>query len=157
MQVWLESRHLATLLLWLEKSGVNVRFRSEIVRVALEQLVYHLIESGEIEMVELAEDAQNMLERRFGVDNNPSGRGIRNKIHNLQIDAKRSENRTPDTATGITGAKDEFTMSPAQLAEFERIYKEERSKVTKAQADEQLARAKKNMKFDENGVVQLLN
>jgi hypothetical protein len=90
MQVWLQSRHLATLLKWLEDEGMFVRFRSEIVQITLEQVVEHLVSTGVVEMVEYAEDAQKLLER-FEVKSNIDGRGRggKNTFHNLTLDDRR--------------------------------------------------------------------
>ena len=91
-QVWLESRHLATVMRWLDREGWFVRFKSDIVRTCVEQVFYHIVENELGEVVDFADDARRMLESRFGVDsNNASGKGLRNAAHNMVLDERRRE------------------------------------------------------------------
>ena len=93
MQVWLQSRHLATLMKWIEKEGFvsMVRFRSDILKIVVEQLVIHLTESGAVKMIDTAQEAHAILEGRFGIPCNPQEKGRRNTIHNFELDDRRYE------------------------------------------------------------------
>jgi len=167
MQVWLESRHLATLLKWLEKEGYFVRFRSEIIRHAVEQLVGHLTETGVVEMVEFTEDAQKMLHSRFGADSNPSGRGGANLHHNLVLDSRRREGQVGGYNPGSVYRSSQdtsanaFTEEPnvvtddikALVKKGVEIYKGLEKEEQTSEIDRQIDRMKKNLKFDKDGVV----
>ncbi len=100
VQVWMQSRHLATLLNWLESSGRRVRFRSEIVQFTVEEIVKHLRDSKGCEIVEFADEARNTLMERFGVESNPKHRGEKNALHNMMLDDKRRESDVDLVAVG---------------------------------------------------------
>jgi hypothetical protein len=89
VQVWCDSRVLATLVRWLEEDGVFPRFMSQVVRRPLEILAAHVVDEGEVEMVDDTAEARGMLERRFGVKLNKGGRGKRNELHNKVLSTKR--------------------------------------------------------------------
>ena len=93
MQVWLQSRHLATLMKWIENEGIVglIRFRSDILKIVVEQLVIHLTESGAVRMIDTAQEAHAILEGRFGVPCNPDDKGKRNTLHNFELDERRHE------------------------------------------------------------------
>jgi len=114
MQVWLQSRHLATLMKWIETQdhGYLVRFRSDILKIVVEQLVLHLVESGAVEMVDTAQSAHGILEGRFGIPCNPQDKGKRNRIHNFELDSRRYER-----AGGY--AQPEGSPTPPQYSTFE--------------------------------------
>ena len=101
MQVWMQSRHLATLLNWLESNGRRVRFRSEIVQFTVEEIVRHLRDSKGCDIVEFTEDARNTLDERFGVQSNPKERGMKNVLHNMILDDRRKEADVDLVAVGM--------------------------------------------------------
>ena len=91
VQVWMDSRVLATLTNWLEKSGAYPRFMSESVRRPLESLAAHLVDTGQVEMVDDTVTARALLENRFRVTLNKGERGGKNILHNQILSDKRVE------------------------------------------------------------------
>lgn len=91
VQVWIDSRVLATLCRWLDKQGTYSRFMSQVVRRPLEVLADTLVDGGDVEVVDDTSEARVMLERRFGVDLSRGGRGTKNKMHNVVLSARRGE------------------------------------------------------------------
>ena len=91
VQVWVDSRVLATLCKWLDKAGFYSRFMSQVVRRPLEVVAETLVSNGEVEMVDDTAEARKMLERRFGVDLNRGGRGTKNVMHNVVLSNRREE------------------------------------------------------------------
>ena len=168
MQVWLQSRHLATLLKWLEGEGMFVRFRSEIVQITLEQVVEHLVSAGVVEMVEYAEDAQRLLER-FEVKSNIDGRGRggKNAFHNLTLDDRRKsrqvggynpESRFSYKPVEDVQPKDDEQPSFNNKTEFNmdeavRIYNEKEDEDIKKAAEGEKEKVLANADIDENGVI----
>ena len=93
VQVWMESRKLATLSKWLEKEGRSPRFLSEVVRDPIDILVNYLVELGEIEMVDDTTVAREMLSRRYRVQLNVDEKGMRNAEHNIHLTEQRKERK----------------------------------------------------------------
>jgi hypothetical protein len=91
VQVWVDSRVLATLCRWLDKNEVYSRFMSQVVRRPLEVVADMLVSNGEVEMVDDTAEARALLERRFGVDLSRGGRGTKNTMHNIVLSDRRSE------------------------------------------------------------------
>jgi len=91
VQVWLDSRRLATLLVGLEQSGFYPRFMSEVVREGLYALVENLVENKVVEMVDDTREARAMLEGRFKISLNSGGRGLKNVMHNLILSDRRKK------------------------------------------------------------------
>lgn len=89
VQVWLDSRMLATLSNWLEGLGDYPRFMSEVVRWPLEVLVEHLISEGKLSMVDETSVARRMLQGRYRINLNKSDRGRRNVEHNQALSDRR--------------------------------------------------------------------
>lgn len=94
VQVWMDSRVLATLMKWMDEKGDYPRHMSEVVRRPLETLAEHLVGEGEVQMVEDTGIARMRLETRLGVKLNRGGRGEKNMIHNLALSGKIGEKRT---------------------------------------------------------------
>lgn len=90
-QVWIDSRLLASLAVWMERNGNYPRFLSEIVRRPLVVLAETLIDGGEMEMIEDTVKARDMLENRFRITLNKGGRGERNVLHNQILSERRKE------------------------------------------------------------------
>ncbi len=91
VQVWVDSRVLATLCRWLDNQGVYTRFMSQVVRRPLEVMVDFLVESKEVELVDNTVEARVELTRRYGVDLNRGGRGTKNIDHNIILTVRREE------------------------------------------------------------------
>lgn len=91
VQVWMDSRVLATLCRWLDGSGFHSRFMSQVVRRPLEVLAESMVDNGEVEIVDDTAEARIMLERRFNIDLNRGGKGSKNIAHNVQLSVNRAE------------------------------------------------------------------
>lgn len=91
VQVWVDSRVLATLCRWLDNSGLYSRYMSQVVRRPLEVVAETLVEKGEVAIVDDTAEARAMLERRFGIDLNRGGRGTKNVMHNVALSMRRME------------------------------------------------------------------
>ena len=120
VQVWMDSRVVATLAQWLENSGTYPRFMSQAIRRPSEVLVSHLIDEGEVEMVDDTITARSMLQRRFNVDLNRGGRGGKNILHNQVLSDSRTrltarlQQRTPDDASVGMGEQ-KISLSEEEL------------------------------------------
>jgi hypothetical protein len=91
VQVWVDSRKLAMLSRWFDDGGRSTRFLSDVVKFTIDLVIDSLLSEGKIDRVEFTSDAREMLERKYRVNLNPSGRGDRNVIHNLTLDERRRE------------------------------------------------------------------
>lgn len=91
VQVWIDSRILATLANWLEKNGTYPRFMSQVVRRPLELLTANLVDNEDVELVDDTASARLLLESRFQVDLNRGGRGGKNVLHNKILSDRRIE------------------------------------------------------------------
>ena len=91
VQVWMDSRILATLCNWLDSHGTYTRHLSEVTRRPLEVLTNLLVENDEVELVDDTIEARNQLERHYGVNLNVGGRGTKNVMHNIQLSVRRDE------------------------------------------------------------------
>lgn len=90
VQVWVDSRILATLSNWLEEYDNYPRFMSEVVRRPLEILIDHIVKEGDIDMIEDTTTARRMLEERYRINLNRDGRGKKNVMHNTILSGNRS-------------------------------------------------------------------
>lgn len=88
VQMWIDSRILATLSNWLDKQGNYTRFMSEVVKDSLEILVNHLVEDG-IELVDDTIYARQLLEMKYRINLNKGDRGSRNVQHNVALSNSR--------------------------------------------------------------------
>lgn len=91
VQVWMDSRVLATICRWMDNNGEYALHMSQAVRKPLEILADTLVSGGDVEMVDDTGEARYMLERRFNVDLNRGGRGGKNVLHNINLSEKRGE------------------------------------------------------------------
>jgi hypothetical protein len=91
VQVWMDSRVLATLSQWLDKSDNYMRFMSEVVNDSMSMLCDHLVDVGEVNMIDDTVHARQLLERKYRVNLNPSDRGRRNRQHNVLLTEKRKQ------------------------------------------------------------------
>ena len=91
VQVWVDSRVLATLCGWLDEKGTYARYMSQVVRRPLEVLVDLLANSGDATLIDNTVEARNLLEKRFGIDLNRGGRGTKNAMHNIELSIRRED------------------------------------------------------------------
>jgi hypothetical protein len=91
VQVWVDSRVLATLSRWLEDHGTYTVHMSQVVRRPLEVLVDLLVNSGDATLIDSTIDARELLSRRYGVDLNRGGRGTKNIMHNMTLSMRRED------------------------------------------------------------------
>jgi len=91
VQVWIDSRVLATITSWMDGNGNYPRFMSQAVRRPLEVLAGFLVDNDEVRMIDDTAEARKMLERRFNVELNRGGRGKKNVVHNLVLSDRRGE------------------------------------------------------------------
>jgi len=91
VQVWIDSRVLATVTRWMDEKGNYPRFMSQAVRRPLEVLVEFLVNNGEVKMTDDTAEARKFLIRRFNVALNRGGRGEKNVVHNITLSDRRDE------------------------------------------------------------------
>ena len=87
VQVWVDSRILATLSNWLDAYN-HTRFMSEVVKDTLRATVELLVEQGEVEFVNDTLEARKLLEMKYRVNLNPRGKGMKNVMHNKLLSDK---------------------------------------------------------------------
>jgi hypothetical protein len=130
VQVWVDSRVLATIVRWMDSKGNYPRFMSQGVRRPLEVLTGFLVDNGEVEMVEDTDEARTILTRRFNIDLNRGGRGTKNVTHNLALSDRRNDlgeriqasSRINDVSRPMRGQNDPNIA--ALVEEAKRVYKE---------------------------------
>lgn len=88
-QAYVDSRVLATLCLWLERTGLIPRSLSDVARRPLELLFEHLVETDSIEPIDDTAQARELLQSRFRVGLNRGGRGLKNVMHNTVLSSMR--------------------------------------------------------------------
>jgi len=90
-QAWVDSRVLATLSNWLDSKGFYARSMSEVARRPLEVLMEHLVETGQVNVVDDTVVARELLAKRYRVKLNRGGRGGKNVLHNQVLSEQRAE------------------------------------------------------------------
>lgn len=131
VQVWMDSRVLATLCKWLEKEGEYPRFLSHVVRLPLEMLADHFVEKGEVEMVDDTLEARILLEGRFHVSLNKGKKGMKNLMHNVTLSSRRGT----DLGSRVGGSID-YTRHDADEPVEMLSQEEARAKYYREQAKE---------------------
>jgi hypothetical protein len=91
VQVWVDSRILATLMHWLDAQGTYPTYMSQVVRRPLEVLTDVLVNGGDATLIDNTVEAREMLQRRFKVDLSRGGRGEKNKVHNITLSMRRED------------------------------------------------------------------
>jgi hypothetical protein len=91
VQVWVDSRVLATLMQWLDDQGTYPSYMSQVVRRPLEVLTEVLVEGGDAKLIDNTVEAREMLQRRFKVDLSRGGRGTKNTMHNVTLSIRRED------------------------------------------------------------------
>lgn len=144
VQVWMDSRELATISNWLDKNGSYTRFLSEVVKDSLHGLCEKLVESGEVEMVEDTTEARYLLEKKYRINLNPDGRGEKNVLHNIILSNRKREEResVPDRTRELQRkAKEIYRDTEGKKSslfdELERIEKGENYGTDESKDDEQ--------------------
>lgn len=94
VQVWMDSRVLATLSNWLDMGGVDTWHLSEVVKICLEVVMDAAIRSNEVEFIEFTEDARELLKAKYRIKLNPHERGkmprgYKNIQNNIMLDEVR--------------------------------------------------------------------
>lgn len=147
VQVWMDSRVLATLCKWLENEGEIPRFLSHVVKMPLEMLADHLVKEGRIEMVDDTKEARMLLEGRFHVGLNKGKRGKKNLMHNIVLSSKRG------TDLGSRGEEIDYTKhdvdEPIEMLSQEEV----RAKYFKEQTEMKIAIEKEKQKAIDGGLV----
>ena len=91
VQVWMDSRVLATMSNWLDGQEMYTRFMSQVVRRSMEEFCDALVNNHNLSMISHTGDARRLLERKYGVklDSRKGGKGGKNKLHNLILSDRR--------------------------------------------------------------------
>ena len=111
VQVWVDSRVLATLMKWLDKGKLPPRFMSDVVKESLTAMVDYLVNVKEVDMIENTMEARTLLETRFRINLNKGNRGRKNVLHNQVLSGKK-------------GISSKLNFSEAQLEKAMRIMRE---------------------------------
>ena len=168
VQVWMDSRVLATLSEWLDAEGRYTRFMSEVVKIPMGILVDYLVESGEINKVDDTSKARELLQRKYRVNLNPYDRGRKNEQHNMLLSSIRDRGKKfsarKDGVDDINKSiRDDNNLYDAasdpkmqdRLARGADIVNENYAKKQADDAREQSRQAVAAFGIDENGVVQV--
>ena len=168
VQVWMDSRVLATLSEWLDAEGRYTRFMSEVVKIPMGILVDYLVESGEINKVDDTGDARELLQRKYRVNLNPYDRGRKNEQHNMLLSSIRSRGKKlsarKDEVDDINKlVRDDNNLYDAasdpemqdRLARGTDIVNENYAKKQADDAREQSRQVVESFGTDENGIVQV--
>jgi hypothetical protein len=90
VQVWMDSRVLATISRWLDQEGMFTRFMSEVVRDSLKLFCDFLVDTREVDMTEDTKEARDLLVRKYRVNLNVDGRGLKNAVHNQLLSDRKN-------------------------------------------------------------------
>ena len=154
VQSWLDSRKLATLSKWLdESSDYRTRFLADIVRLAVDMVVEHLVSVGEVKMIEFTEDARSMLDRKYRVNLNPCDRGKKNVLHNMLLDEKRRKSGSVIVQRDLGQAQDQVQTSDVDWEKIQEKIKAEEEKEAREKLKESMDRIKGAGQIDEDGVI----
>lgn len=129
VQVWMDSRELATVSEWLDKDSNRTRFLSEVVKEGIHILCENIVESGEVKMIEETAEARALLEDKYEINLNPNGRGEKNVFHNqILSERKRSEREsTPDRIRDLQRvAKETYKTVTGKSSIFDELIQIER-------------------------------
>jgi len=123
VQVWMDSRVLATVSNWLDMNGTYTRFMSQAVRRPLELLVDNLVNNGDVALVDDTNEARRLLERKYGVQLNRGDRGGKNILHNQILSDRRiratSSQRRPDANVAMDSTK---TLKSEEIERLTKIF-----------------------------------
>lgn len=120
VQVWMDSRVLATMSNWLmEEESIDCRFLSEVVRDSVQQLCMLLVENGRVEFVEDTNEAKGLLYQKFRTKFNRGGRGKKNLLNNQLLSENVHRQKIKTLDNDVAMAKE---MIKRQRGESEQKY-----------------------------------
>jgi len=156
VQCWIDARKLAMLSVWLDNGGRVTRYMSEVIRFVMEEVVDHLIESGEIEKIEFCDEARELLTRKYRSQLNPSGRGAMNFKSNLILDNRRKSGYNEKGMEPIINEDYKDTSAKeSKSEEHMRIYNEIVRKEKEEARRLEKERNMKNIEIDADGFVKI--
>lgn len=129
VQSWIDRRHIATLIKWMESQGIQPRYMSEVLNTAISSLVEALISQGRTTRVQFTQEADKIIDRSIKTSLNPSGRGRKSYQHNLELDDLRLEalGRPKQNETPASNLQEQ------QAADFEEQIRREAEKLLKGE------------------------
>lgn len=116
VQVWLDSRKLATLSNWLDSNSAFTKFMSDVVRESLNILVRHLVEVEAAHLIDDTSYARDMLRTKYRVNLNQGNRGLKNAFHNIKLTEDR-RNISGSIKIGI----DDMRGRPVKEADLDEV------------------------------------
>lgn len=154
IQVWVDSRVLATLSHWLDKNDNYTRFMSDVVKDSLGLLVDTLVENGE-ELIDDTLRAREILERKYRVNLNKGERGMRNLKHNTLLTESRK-------ALGKVRARPMQGMESMPIYSGDKVYSEDMSqedleKTIKTSMENALRKKKEDEEFKQRELARAMN
>ena len=133
VQVWVDSRILATLSNWLDTHGSYTRFMSEVVKDTLKASVEMLVKQGEVDFIDDTTDARNLLVAKYRVNLNPAGKGMKNVIHNQLLSNKNKGMEGKFVANkGPLGVVENKVEVPTDFRTSDEEYERMRMKIEEA-------------------------
>lgn len=142
VQLWVESRMLATLSRWLDdKEMIGTRYMSEAVRIPLEMLVEHLVKSGQVELVESFREARDILRMKYHVKLNDGDRGLKNVLHN-DILEERERGKEKGPLDRFESDRSYTNDSEVHDSEREDMYRKDFEKMKRIEAEEHVRKDK---------------
>jgi len=147
VQTWVDRRKLAMLSIWLDEGGYGTRFLSDVVKITIDEIVEKLVREGMVRRVEFTDEATRILQSKYKIDLNPSGRGVKNLVHNLTLDDLRRER---SKVAGVGESIDDLVSKMS--IEEERKMREEAEKAAEIyrKLEEEEERKKQERRIAEN-------
>ena len=154
VQVWVDKRYVATAVKVMLSNGMRPRSMGEACCEVIMAAIDNMCSSGGVEFVELASDAKAVIEEITDKPSTTGGRGMKNFMHNLQVDGERkssvlmmervnSEKNSPrvqmlNAAMGMKGELDALARSinERRAREEEGRSEEEQLAIDKQQEEE---------------------
>ena len=141
VQVWLDSRKLALLSAWVDQdSDRPTRFLSEVVRATVDAVVEVLKEQGW--NFKSFEESREMLNRKYRVDLNPRGKGLKNLRHNKILESLKEEEYEPMYAPSAGADAGGSEWDEDKRRYIDEVIREEREKARTRQYNESLEAAR---------------
>jgi len=147
VQTWVDRRKLAMLSIWLDEGGYGTRFLSDVVKITIDEIVEKLVREGMVRRVEFTDEATRILQSKYKIDLNPSGRGVKNLVHNLTLDDLRRER---SKVAGVGESIDDL-VSKMSIEEEKKMREEaERAAEIYRKLEEEEERKKQERRIAEN-------